>query len=116
MLADSDLPDTKNFSEAEIMRTLGAFIPFVSFFVRERFNSPLINLGARITGFLTLALIASIALSRGDSLFYSLLFLLVLSFVSIAIHLVFRLEPTYIGFTQHIPSLNASMSAVRALP
>ena len=116
ILVNSDSPDTKNFSEAEIMRTLGAFVPFVSFFVVERFKTPLIILGARITGILTLALIASISLSRGDALFYSILFLIVLSFVSMAIHLVFKIEPAYINLVRYIPSLAAVMAFLRALP
>jgi hypothetical protein len=116
MLAEQPNLDTGSLSESDIARTLWAFVPFVSFFVVERFTTPLVVIGAKITGFLTLCLVASIALSRGDSLFYSLLFLLVLSFVSMAIHLVFKLEPAYLGLAQYLPSLNACMSAVRAMP
>jgi hypothetical protein len=116
ILGDTELPDAKNLSEAEMMRVLGAFVPFVSFFVRERFDIPIISIGARVTGFLTLLLIASIALSRGDVLFYSLLFLLVLSFVSIAIHLAFKLDPVYLNLARYIPSLDTSMSFIRSLP
>jgi hypothetical protein len=88
--------NTDTLSESDIARILGAFTPFISFFIVERFTAPLVVVGAKVTGFFTLCLIASITFSRGDSLFYSLLFLLVLSFVSMAIHLIFRLEPKYL--------------------
>ncbi len=102
--------------ESETIRTILAFIPGTSLWIARTLPSALTDLGVRISGLLGVLILCSLAFSRGDSAFYSLVFLQILIVVGLAFHLAFGVSPTFLRFFTWIPSLTLIMRALRTIP
>ena len=109
---DLTLPKT----ESEIVRTILAYVPGISLWIRNSFSSPMTELGVRISGLLGVLIILSLALSRGESAFYALVFLQILIVVGLAFHLAFHLSPEFLRFFTWIPSLDQIYALIRTVP
>jgi hypothetical protein len=102
--------------ESERVHALLACVPGIHLFVSARSESALVRACARLTSVTAIALVLAFAFSRGDALFYGLVFLQALLFGYMLIGMVFGGEARLLGVARFIPSLDQIAALLTAIP
>lgn len=83
-----NLADIRISGEADLVKSLLSFMPFIGLFVAERYDTQLTQIGSKISGYASVLLILESAFFRADDLVVVTLFFIILLIVTIGVYLI----------------------------